>query len=111
MVVCRFRALVVPYRMSAASTLYEIINVCDIVSAFIHLPGIITSSDFFYNNVAVFHAKQLILLAPFGAVIKPLASCMVLQFWGYVFKWQLMCRSSITERDFPLIFLLLFMFL
>ena len=47
MVVCTFWALVVPYRMLALSTLYEMINVCDIVSAFVHLPGMFTSSDFF----------------------------------------------------------------
>ena len=35
----------------------------------------------------------------FGAVDELLASCVVIQFWVFVFKCQLVCKFAIVERN------------
>ena len=107
MVACPFRALIVTYWVFVF-TLYEIFNVCDTLPAFIHLPGMYTSSDFLVplyirvtnltNEHGYIQTQQLILFVVLGAVDEPLASCMVVQFEVYVFKWQLMCSFNTVDR-------------
>ena len=39
------------------------------------------------------------LLVTFGTVDEPLASCMMVHFWGvWVLKWQSVCKFGIVER-------------
>ena len=46
----------------------------------------------------------MILLAVFGAVDEPLASCVMVQFQVYVSKWKLVCKFEILDRNFLLMF-------
>ena len=46
-------------------------------------------------------ALQLVLLAMFGAVYEPLAPCMMVYYWVFMFFiWQLVCKFGIVERNF-----------
>ena len=49
----------------------------------------------------------MILLVAFGAVDKPLASCMIIHFSAHILKWELVCKFGMMEWDF--IYLLLFL--
>ena len=46
-----------------------------------------------------FQALQLIVLAAFGVVDKPLAFCMLVHLWKSNFKQQLGCRFDIMDNE------------
>ena len=50
-------------------------------------------------SAGVFQALQLNLLVAFGAVDKPLASCMMVHFMFMFLKWQLVCKFRIVEGN------------
>ena len=44
--------------------------------------------------------RQLILLAAFGAVDEPLASCMIVHFSAHISKWELVCKFGVIFHIF-----------
>ena len=46
---CPIRALLVPYRMLSTFTSYEMINVMDTFSPFVHIPSMFPSTDILFD--------------------------------------------------------------
>ena len=115
------RALVVLYRMLTIFACYVFdFYVWDAVSIFNHLPRMFLSTDFALRikDWTCCHGPHLhailriisrgvsglaILLAAFGAVDEPLASCMIVHFSDHFSKWKLVCKFGVLFHIFVII--------
>ena len=52
----------------------------------------------------MFQAYQLILLAAFGAVDEPHASCMIVHFSAHILKWKWVCKFGVRFHIFIISF-------
>ena len=125
MVACPFWALVVLYWILALFTLHEMINVWDTIAIFIRLPRMFLSKYFLFEKGTwqittgllyirfTYQTKdnqqecsRLIILfscVVLRAAYEPLASSMVVHFWIFNSKWQLVSKYGTMERNFVLI--------